>query len=137
MKVKQHHMCHILFIIHLVSLVLGKIICMQEKSQKCTNMKHRRQVDVAGDRGPTLPRQPTPPGIARRPPSPCHITYLWDGLLTASLALIHSGLIQRCMVCLGSMGPLSFTWRSQTDLQTASLAGKPTYLPCNRHLGAI
>ena len=30
-KVKQHHMCHILFIIHLVPLVLGKIICIQEK----------------------------------------------------------------------------------------------------------
>jgi hypothetical protein len=119
MKVKQHHMCHILFIIHLVPLVLGKIICMQEKSQKCTNMKYRRQVDVAGDRGPTLPCQPMPPGIARRPPGPCHITDPQDGLLTASLALIHGGLIQRCMLsCLGSTGPLSLTG-----------GAKPTYKP--------
>jgi hypothetical protein len=37
-----------MFIIHLVPLVLEKIICMQEKIQKWTNMKHRRQWDVTG-----------------------------------------------------------------------------------------
>ena len=69
-------------------------------------------------------------------PPPYHVTDPWDGLLTASLALIHGGLIQRCTLsCLGSMGPLSYTWRTKIDLQTTSLAGKPTYLPCNRLQG--
>ena len=36
------------FIIHLVPLVLGQIICMQEISQKWTKDMHRRQVDMAG-----------------------------------------------------------------------------------------
>jgi hypothetical protein len=35
-----------MFIIYLVPLVLGKIICMQEISQKWTNKVHRRPVDM-------------------------------------------------------------------------------------------
>jgi hypothetical protein len=62
----------------------------------------------------------------------------WDGIHTASPVLIHIGLIQGMKLsCLGSMGPLSNTWRGQTGLQTALLAEEPTYLPCNHHLGAI
>ena len=43
-------MCHIMFIIHLVPLVLGKIMCMQEKSQngqiRCIRGKWTWQVAV-------------------------------------------------------------------------------------------
>ena len=131
-------MCHILFKIHLVPLILGKFICLQKKSQKWTNKEHRRQVDVAGGPGPIGSSRPTPCGIGRCHPGPYHVTNLREALLTASPALIHVGLIQRCTLsCLGSMGPPSSTWRGQTDLQTASLVGNLTYLPCNCHLGAI
>ena len=51
-KVKHHHMCHIMFIIHLVPHVLEEIICMQENSQKWKKGVHGRQVDVAGAMGP-------------------------------------------------------------------------------------
>ena len=77
-KVKQHHKCHFMFIIHLVPLVLGKNICMQEKSQKWTKDVHRRQWDVAGGHGPTChverrhvvsPDGPTP--------LQCHLSMGW------------------------------------------------------------
>ena len=77
---------------------------------------------MAGDQGPTGPCWPMPCGIGRCHPCPCHITDLWDGLHTASPPLIQVGLIERMMLsCLGSMGPLSYTWRGQTDLQTTIL----------------
>jgi hypothetical protein len=60
-KAKQHHMCYIMFKIHLVPLVLGKITCMQGKSQKWTNMKHRRQVDVAGGPWAHMPHRSMTP----------------------------------------------------------------------------
>jgi hypothetical protein len=69
-KVKQHHKCHYMFIIHLVPLVLEKIICMQEFSQKWTNKVHKRQVDMAGGHGPTWWGQPMPHGVAQQPTWP-------------------------------------------------------------------
>ena len=60
----------------------------------------------------------------RRPtaPPPCHITNPWESLHTTSPPLIQVGLIHRMRLsCLGSTGPLSSTWRGQTDLQTAFL----------------
>ena len=127
-----------MFIIHLVPLVLGKIICMQEISQKWTKDMHRRQVDMVGGHVPIGPCWPMPSGITRRPYPPCHVTDPWEGPHTASPALIHVGLIQRWKLrCLGSMGPLPSTWRGQTDLLTALLA-KATDLPaCNSHPEAI
>ena len=77
---------------------------------------------MAGGLWAHMPHRPMPCGIAQWPHTPCHVTDLWDGLLTASPALIHGGLIQRyTLSCHGSMGPLSFTWRCQTDLQTTIL----------------
>ena len=115
-----------------------KFICIQEKSQKWTNMKQRRQVDVAGGHGPTVPHWSTPKGIARRPHPPCHVTYPREGLHTTSPPLIHVGLIQRTTLSShGSLGPLSLTRKAQTNLQIVSPGGKITYLPCNHHLEAI
>jgi hypothetical protein len=55
----------------------------------------------------------------------------------ASLALIFVGLIQRWRLsCLGSLGPPSYTWRGQTDLQTAFLTEATSIGACNRHPGA-
>ena len=69
-----------------------------------------------------MPHRLKPCGVGQCHPGPCHITDPWDGLFTASLALIHGGLIQRCTLSyLGSTGLQSYTWRGQTDLQTAIL----------------
>jgi hypothetical protein len=51
-------------------------------------------VDVAGGPRPIGPSRPMPDGVAQCHPGPCHITDPWDGLHTASLVLIHVGLIQ-------------------------------------------
>jgi len=98
---------------------------------------HRRQVDVAGGHGPTWPRRSTPSGVARPPMWPYHITDPWEGLQKVSPPLINVGLIQGPRWSyLGSMGPLSSTWRAPTDLQTVLLPKQPPYLPCNLHWGA-
>jgi hypothetical protein len=98
------------------------------KFTKWTKGVHRRQANVAGGRGHAVPRRLTPPG---------HITDLRESLHTASLVLIYVGLIQRWRLsCLGSLGPPSYTWRGQTDLQTAFLTEATTIGACNRHPGA-
>ena len=127
-----------MFIIHLVPLVLGKNICMQEKSQKWTNKEHRRQMDVAGGPGPIGPSRPTPCGIGRCHRGPCHITDPCEGLHTASPTLIHVGLIQGMMLsCQGSLGPPSFTWEAQTNLQTTILTMVTDLPACNHRPEAI
>jgi hypothetical protein len=59
-----------MFIIHLVPFVLGKIICMQEFSQKWTNKVHKRQVDMEGGREPTWWGQLMPHGVTQQPTWP-------------------------------------------------------------------
>jgi len=76
---------------------------------------------MAGDHGPTchINRRhlASPDG-----PPPCHVTDPREALLTASPMLIHVGLIQETTLsCHGLLGPPSFTWEAQTDLQTAIL----------------
>ena len=67
---------------------------------------------MAGGRGPIVQCRPMPRGIARWPHPPCHVTDPCEGLHTASPPLIQVSLIQRMMLsCLGSTGPLSYTWR--------------------------
>ena len=97
------------------------------------SMKHRRQVDMAGGCGPIGPCRPMPCGIAQRHPGPCHVIDPHDGLHTASLPLIQRMMLRSHR----SLGPLSYTWRTKTDLQTTPPVGKLTYLSCNCHPGAI
>jgi hypothetical protein len=132
-------MCQFMFIIHLVPLVLREIICMQEISQKWTNKVHRRQVGMTGGRGPTWWGRPTPPSVAQRPHPPCHVTDTLESLHTTLPALIHVGLMQRWRLsCLGSMGPLSFTWGGgKTDLQTDVLTAVTDLPTMQPPLGAI
>jgi hypothetical protein len=66
---------------------------------------------------------------------PCHITDPWERLHKASPSLIQCRFDQWTRWSgLGSMGPLSSTWKAPTDLQTAFLPKQPTYMPCDRHL---
>jgi hypothetical protein len=98
---------------------------------------HRRQVDMARGHGPIVQHRSTPPGIAQWPHPPCHVTDPWESLHTASPALIFVGLIQRWRLsCLGLLGPPSYTWRGQTDLQTAFFTEATSIGACNRHPGA-
>ena len=95
-------------------------------------------MDVAGGPGPIGPSRPTPCGIGRCHRGPCHITDPCEGLHTASPPLIQVGLIQRMTLsCLGSTGPLLYTWRGETDLQTAFLTVTTDLPACNRHPEAI
>jgi len=93
---------------------------------------------VIGGHGPTWWGRPMPPSIARWPHHRCHVTDPWESLHTASPKLIHVGLIQGWRLSShGSMGPLSSTWRGQTDLQTDFLT-EATDLPAMQPpLGAI
>ena len=85
-----------------------------------------------------MPRQTMPRGIDRWPSPPCHVTDPCEGLHTASPPLIQVGLIQRMTLsCLGSTGPLLYTWRGETDLQTAFLTVTTDLPACNHHPEAI
>jgi hypothetical protein len=109
---------------------------MQEISQKWTNKVHRRQVDMGplGGVGWCHMASPNdPPGLPHHwstwyvrwhPKSPLHAWFQVD-------------LIQRLRWSSNeSMGPLSSTWRGQTDL-TALPAKAIDLSTCNCHPGGI
>jgi hypothetical protein len=140
-KVKQHHKCHYMFIIHLVPLVLEKIICMQEFSQKWTNKVHKRQVDMAGGQGPLG-------GVSRchmaLPNNPLGLLYHWSTWCArwqpqeSSPPLIQCQFDLRVEVELPWIhGPIAIHLEASTDLLTA-LPAKVTDLPAMQlPLGAI
>jgi hypothetical protein len=63
-------MCWILFLIHLVPLVHEKVFVCKNFGKNSAKYAQRRQVDVAGGLGPTLPRRLVPPRCCPMPPVP-------------------------------------------------------------------
>jgi hypothetical protein len=133
-KVKQHHMCQFIFIIHLVPLVLREIICMQEISQKWTNKVHRRQVDMTDGCGPTWWGRPTPPSVARWPHP------LAMSLIRGRASTLPHQPWSMSVWCKGGGWAALDPWAHCHSLggrgakptsKLTSWPQQPTYLPCN------
>jgi hypothetical protein len=105
----------------------------------CTKfIKTRTKKANERGRGPWahLVGSPMPHGIGRWPTLPCHVTDLWESQVAHPGVPLHSWFLSWCIQrlrwsSLGSLSPLSFTWRAKTNFITDLPTKELTYLPRN------